>query len=108
MKGFVSDLVILRRLGIQGRPNRAPKLIIETTWHPPFPDRIKFNTDRGVANDCIVARGDVVASFALIMDFPKAALSLLLVLYAFEAELLSFPKSYGWDYIWIESDFQLM
>ncbi|KAL6218685.1 hypothetical protein ACLB2K_011895 [Fragaria x ananassa] len=44
MKNTVGELCILHRIGIKGRPSKAPK-IVEVMWHVPSNYQVKFNTD---------------------------------------------------------------
>ncbi|KAL6206763.1 hypothetical protein ACLB2K_024010 [Fragaria x ananassa] len=51
MKNTVGELCILHRIGIKGRPSKAPK-IVEVMWHVPSIYQVKLNTDGnlGIAN----------------------------------------------------------
>lgn len=50
MFSSITNLVNLRKLGVQGVPSKAPS-IIQVTWHLPLPGWIKINVD-GAANGC--------------------------------------------------------
>ncbi|KAK9930542.1 hypothetical protein M0R45_027578 [Rubus argutus] len=112
MKNSVDDLCILRRIGILGRPSKAPK-IIEVIWQSPSVFQVKINTDGaargspGLAGFGGIFRdhlGRVLGCFA----------GSLGTAYALEAELhavvhaIHLASLKGWTSLWIESDSTLV
>ena len=112
MKNSVDDLCILRRIGILGRPSKAPK-IIEVRWQTPSIFQVKINTDGA-------ARGSpgVVGFGGIFRDHLGHVLGCfagsLGIAYALEVELhavvhaIHLASLKGWNSLWIESDSTLV
>ena len=108
MNSNYSDLRIIRALGIQAIPRRAP-VIKSVNWTPPPPGWIKVNTDgsslgapgpSGCGGIFRTYRGFVKGCFSVALDDG----------FAFEAELHAFiiaiekAVEFNWNNLWIESD----
>ncbi|KAL6144814.1 hypothetical protein ACLB2K_055504 [Fragaria x ananassa] len=112
MKNTVGELCILHRIGIKGRPSKAPK-IVEVMWHVPFIYQVKLNTDGaargspGLAGFGGIFRdhlGQVLGCFSGNLGIANAL----------EAELqavihaIQMASQRGWHSLWIESDSTLV
>ncbi|KAL5551533.1 hypothetical protein UlMin_001709 [Ulmus minor] len=98
MHNSIHDLMILRWLHVSGRPSKTP-WILEVTWCPPPPGRIKVNTDgathdspglascSGVLRTC---RGFIKGCFAIPIG----------VCFAFEAEIAAAILPWCWRATW--------
>ncbi|KAK3221988.1 hypothetical protein Dsin_009013 [Dipteronia sinensis] len=108
MRNCADDLLILHRLGLSGRPGKAP-IIRSVVWSPPAPRWIKVNTDGAALGSPGV--GDYGGVFRTCRSFVKACFVVPLgQVFAFEAELLAaslainYAWNLGWSRIWLESD----
>ena len=108
MKNSVEDVSILRKLGVQGLPSKAPN-IIAVHWLPPPPGWIKINTNGAAnGNPSFAGCGGVFRSHRGF--FKGGFASPIGMAFAFEAELLAVIKAidyalqYNWTFIWLESD----
>ena len=112
MKNTITELCILHRIGIRGRPPKAPR-IVEVMWHVPSISCIKINTDGaargspGLAGFGGIFRdhlGRVLGCFAGNLGLATAL----------EAELqavihaIQIATCKGWTSLWIESDSALV
>lgn len=108
MRNSISDLAIFCKIGVQGVPLKAPK-IIPVHWTSPSPGWIKVNID-GAANGCpgLASCGGIFRSHCGF--FKRGFTSPLRITYAFEFELMVVIKVvdyailYNWYFIWLESD----
>ena len=108
MKNTIDDLTILRKIGVQGLPSKAPR-IIHVPWTPPPCGWIKVNTDGAAnGNPGLAGCGGV---FRTHRGFFKGGFAFHLgMAFAFESELMGVIKAidfavlYNWTSIWLESD----
>ncbi|KAK3221956.1 hypothetical protein Dsin_008981 [Dipteronia sinensis] len=100
MHNCVDDLLILHRIGLSGRPGKAP-VIRSVVWSPPALGWIKVNTDgAALGSPCV---GGFVGVFRTCKSFVKACFAVPLgQVFAFEAKLLaaSLAINYAWNLGW--------
>ncbi|KAL6199438.1 hypothetical protein ACLB2K_029222 [Fragaria x ananassa] len=106
------ELVVLKKIDVQCRPRRAPR-VIEVNWHPPLYECIKLNTDGAWKNSsnkagydgiCRDYSGKVMGAFCSNLDIPSfVAAKVMAVIKATE---LTWVRE--WKHIWLEVDSELV
>ncbi|KAL6190087.1 hypothetical protein ACLB2K_036487 [Fragaria x ananassa] len=106
------ELVVLKKIGVQCRSGRAPR-VIEVNWHPPLYGCIKLNTDGawksssnkagydGVFRDY---SGKVMGAFCSNLDIPSSIAAEVMAV--FKAIELAWVRE--WKHIWLEVDSELV
>ncbi|KAL6209952.1 hypothetical protein ACLB2K_020891 [Fragaria x ananassa] len=106
------ELVVLKKISVQCRPWRAPR-VIEVNWHPPLYGCIKLNTDGAWKSSSNKAdyggvfcdySGKVMGAFSSNLDIPSSVAAEVMVV----IKAIELASEREWKHIWLEVDSELV